>query len=177
MSLTIKIADSPEELAQISKLNYSTFVEEIPQHVHSVNEEKILLDKFHEQNTYIIARDQDKVVGMISINGKRPFSLDGKLEKLDSYLPEHKGLCEIRLLAVKKNYRGGKVFYNLMLSLKEYAVKNGYDLAVISGTIRQIRLYKSIGFVEFGPLTGSGDALFQPMYLTRSAMESFLKRF
>jgi hypothetical protein len=43
------------------------------------------------------------------------------------------------------------------------------DLAVISGTVRQLRLYEHMGFRCFGPLTGSADALYQPMYLTLEA--------
>jgi aspartate aminotransferase-like enzyme len=45
-------------------------------------------------------------------------------------------------------------------------------MAIISGTTRQQRLYKHLGFVPFGPITGSGEAQFQPMYLT---LEKFLQ--
>ena len=38
---------------QIHQLNYKTFVEEIPQ--HQQNTEKMLVDKFHNKNKYIIA--------------------------------------------------------------------------------------------------------------------------
>jgi hypothetical protein len=39
-------------------------------------------------------------------------------------------------------------------------------MALISGTDRQIRLYKKIGFESFGPMVGTKDAMFQPMYLS-----------
>jgi hypothetical protein len=51
-SLTFKIATEDWEFEQIHVLNYKTFVKEIPQ--HSVNKEKILVDKFHADNSYCI---------------------------------------------------------------------------------------------------------------------------
>ena len=42
----------------------------------------------------------------------------------------------------------------------------GYDLALISGTLRQEKLYRHLGFVPFGPKVGTEDAPFQPMYIT-----------
>ena len=43
-----KIANTQEEYEQIFKLNYETFVDEIPQ--HKKNETKKLKDKFHDKN-------------------------------------------------------------------------------------------------------------------------------
>jgi aspartate aminotransferase-like enzyme len=42
----------------------------------------------------------------------------------------------------------------------------GCDLAVISGTVRQLELYEHLGFQRFGPVVGAGNAQYQPMYLT-----------
>lgn len=172
MSLIIKIADTPEEKEQILQLNYSTFVEEIPQ--HSGNSDRMLEDRFDQDNTYIIALLDNKLAGMISVNGKRPFSLDHKLSELDRYLPDHILPCEIRLLAVKREHRGGRIFFRLMNFMAAYSMRAGYDLAVISGTTRQLKLYSSIGFKAFGPLVGKEEALYQPMYLTKEVMNKFL---
>ncbi|MBR0598730.1 hypothetical protein [Sinanaerobacter chloroacetimidivorans] len=43
----------------IHRLNYKTFAEEIPQ--HPSNGRQLLVDKFHQENTYIIAMDGDKL--------------------------------------------------------------------------------------------------------------------
>ncbi len=161
---TFKIADQDWELESIYKLNYQTFVNEIPQ--HKSNEDEKLVDKFDKDNTYFISIYNDEIVGMISIKDNRPFSLDYKLDNLDSYLPDANSICEIRLLAVKRNHRNTRVFYGLVRTLAEYCRDNDYDLAIISGTVRQIRLYKHIGFIPFGPLVGSEEASYQPMYLT-----------
>ncbi|HEX7063647.1 MAG TPA: GNAT family N-acetyltransferase [Bacillales bacterium] len=168
-SLMFKIASEPSEFEQIYKLNYKTFVGEIPQ--HEENAENRLIDRFHEENTYIVCIDEGKIVGMIAVRGNRPFSLDEKLEDLDSYFPDGRSICEVRLLAVEKEYRNGRVFVGLMRKLIQYCVNEGYDMAIISGTTREQKLYKHLGFVPFGPLVGTEEASFQPMYLTREKFD------
>ncbi len=159
-----KIADRKTELDQVHKLNYKTFVEEIPQ--HEKNAEGCLVDKFHDENTYIIALDGDILAGMVAIRARRPFSLDQKIPDLDLYLPDNKRICEIRLLSVGKAYRKGYVFYGLLKRLVKYGLENNYNYAIISGTTRQMRLYEHIGFKPFYHLVGKEGAYYQPMFIT-----------
>ena len=166
-----KIASEPSEFEAIHRLNYRTFVEEIPQHPQ--NGERRLVDRFHAENTYAICLDDAELVGMICGRAQRPFSLDQKLSHLDSYLPKDRRLFEIRLLAVDPRYRRPGVFAGLADLLAQWYRERGFDLAVISGTTRQLKLYQHLGFVPFGPLVGAGEARFQPMYLT---LESFVSR-
>lgn len=174
-SLLIKIASEDEEISQIHQLNYETFVEEIPQ--HSQNTKRRLVDTFDHENTYIIAKNREEVVGMIAIRANRPFSLDAKLENIDQYLPAGAKACEVRLLSVKPQYRKTRVFYQLCERLIEYCLEQNYNIALISGTLRQIKLYKKIGFVAFGPVVGTKDAPYQPMYLTKERFETSAKVF
>jgi len=164
-----KVAEQPWEFDGIHALNYKTFVEEIPQ--HDPNRDRKLVDKLHGENTYIVCVDEEtrELAGMIAFRDKRPFSLDKKLENLDSYLPAGRSLCEIRLLAVEEKYRYSRISQGLIATLVQHAIDCGHDLAVISGTVRQAKLYKYLGFVPFGPLVGSEDAQYQPMYLTLEA--------
>ncbi|WP_421384874.1 aminotransferase class V-fold PLP-dependent enzyme [Bacillus salacetis] len=174
-SLYYKIADEPEEFKQIHRMNYQTFVDEIPQ--HGANEEHILVDRFHSENTYVIAKKENELVGMIAVRGQRPFSLDQKLPGIDSYLPEGSVPCEIRLLSVQKKFRSSTVFYKLVEMAVTHILKQGYNTALISGTVRQLRLYKRIGFEPFGPLVGESEASFQPMYLTKEKFKVSTKAF
>lgn len=169
-SLKFKIASEDWEFEAIHRLNYKTFVEEIPQHEH--NPEQRLVDKFHAENTYAICLQGDRLVGMVTGRGARPFSLDKKVPDLDSHLPAGHKVLEVRLLSVEKDFRNGFVFSKLVGLLAQHFKDMGFDLAIISGTTRQQRLYKHLGFVPFGPLVGSGEAQFQPMYLT---LEKFLQ--
>src|ERR1051325_9839229 len=173
--LVFKTATEDLEFEQIHRLNYKTFVEEIPQHQKSANER--LVDKFHAENTYLICLSGKKLVGMLAVRGNRPFSLDQKLDKVDSYLPPGRRICEIRLLAVEKKFRGAQVLQGILALLWQHGVEKGYDLAIISGTPRQFRLYQHLGFVPFGPVVGSGDAQFQPMYVTLETFEKTAREF
>lgn len=174
MELHIKLASETWEFEQIHRLNYRTFVEEIPQ--HPPNTEKRLVDRFHPENTYIIALHKQQLIGMIAVRGTRPFSLDAKLPSLDQYLPSGRAPVEIRLLAVEPHMRKTMVF----LSLLDFAVKHcqqqGYDLAVISGTTRQQKLYRHLGFLPFGPLIGTSAAQYQPMYLTLETYQQVMDK-
>jgi aspartate aminotransferase-like enzyme len=167
--LRFKIADLAEEFDAIHELNYRTFVEEIPQ--HPANPQRRLVDAFHPENTYAICLDGQQVVGMIAGRGQRPFSLDRKIPELDTLLPPHHAPLEVRLLSVDVAYRKSRVFTGLIAELARHFSTQGYDLALISGTVRQLKLYRHMGFVPFGNLVGTAEALYQPMYLN---LESFL---
>ncbi|MEK3890299.1 aminotransferase class V-fold PLP-dependent enzyme [Bacillus sp. FSL K6-3431] len=171
MSFIYKIANQPAEFDQIKQLNYRTFVEEIPQ--HEKNETQTLVDKFHEENTYIICLKEELVIGMICVRSNRPFSLDGKIGEIERHLPvKVDNPCEIRLLAVDQKYRNGRVFLGIAQALIRFCLKLGYDAAVISGTTREQKLYGQMGFQDFAFITGNEEAAFQPMYLTKSTFDA-----
>jgi len=169
-ALKFKIATEDWELEAVHRLNYKTFVEEIPQHAN--NPEQRLVDKFHAENTYAICLSGGQLVGMVAGRGKRPFSLDQKVPNLQSFLPEGRTVLEVRLLSVEKDFRNGFVFSRLVGLLAQHFKERGFDLAIISGTLLQLKLYKHLGFVPFGPVVGTGEAQFQPMYLT---LETFIQ--
>lgn len=173
--LLYKIASEPEEMEGIHALNYETFVEEIPQHER--NAERRLVDKFDAENVYIIAKDGEEVIGMIAVRVNRPFSLDHKIDGLDHYLPKGAKPCEVRLLSVRGRYRKSQVFYQMVNVLVEYCLEGDFNMALISGTDRQIKLYKRIGFEPFGEMVGTEGAMFQPMYLTKEKFETTSKAF
>ncbi|MGR3764032.1 aminotransferase class V-fold PLP-dependent enzyme [Rossellomorea sp. NS-SX7] len=174
-SFVYKIATESVEFQQINQLNYQTFVKEIPQ--HEENDREQLVDKFHDENTYIIAKKQEQIIGMIAVRANRPFSLDQKLQNLDVYIPAYSVPCEVRLLSVKEEYRSTRVFYGLCERLVQFCLEKGYNLALISGTVRQLKLYRRIGFIPFASLVGEEGARFQPMYITKESFEQSTKAF
>lgn len=161
--LIFKIASEPWEFEQIHQLNYETFVEEIPQ--HQQNKTRTLIDKYHAENTYVICTCAGELLGMIALRDQRPLSLDQKLDRLESYLPPFKRILEYRLLAIRQGRRNSAVFSGIMKLAFDKAIEGVYDIAVISGTTRQFRLYRHLGFKPFGPLVGEAPAQFQPMYI------------
>ena len=173
--LVFKTATEDWEFEQIHRLNYRTFVEEIPQHKASPTHR--LVDKFNAENTYLICTRGNQLAGMLAVRGNRPFSLDQKVENLDSHLPPGRNICEIRLLAIERKFRGAQVLQGILALLWQHGVEKSYDLAIISGTPRQFRLYQHLGFVPFGPMVGSGEAQFQPMYVTIETFETTAREF
>lgn len=169
--LTFKVASTQREFEQIHRLNYRTFVEEIPQHER--NSDRKRMDPFHSENTYLICLRKDRLIGMVAVRANRPFSLELKLGNLEQYLPPAQSICEIRLLSVEKRHRHGTVFGGLVRLIHDFFQERGHDLAIISGTVRQKELYERLGFVPFGQMVGTADAQFQPMYLP---VRSFRRR-
>lgn len=162
--LTFKQADEPWEFEEIFQLNYASFVEEVPQ--HPSNDAGLLVDRFHDENTYFICRREQNLVGMICVRDRRPFSLDEKLGSLEEYLPQAEGarVCEVRLLAVRPDMRRTRVLTGLLTMMARYCQEGGYDYVVMSGRVSQQALYRHIGFIPFGPVVGDDDAPYQPMY-------------
>ena len=167
--LRIKVATETWEFEQIHQLNYRTFVEEIPQ--HAPNPEGRLVDRFHGENKYVIALNGRELVAMCALRHQRPFSLDSKVPNLDAHLPAGRKPIEARLLAVVPAFRKTAVFAEFFGHIVRQCLDDGYDLAVLSGTTRQLKLYRHLGCTPFGPLVGSAGALYQPMYVTCEAFD------
>lgn len=165
-----KVASEPWEFEAIHRLNHRTFAEEIPQ--HDRKDDQRLVDKFHDENLYIICLAGSELVGMIAVRFQRPFSLDGKLADLDAHLPPGRNWCEVRLLAVEKKFRGSSITVGLMRRAAREAKARGIDAGIISATTRQLKLYRHLGFEPFGPLVGREGALFQPMHLSMEKFEA-----
>src|SRR5262249_7129097 len=77
----------------------------------------------------------------------------------------------------EKRFRGAQVLQGILALLWQHGVEKGYDLAIISGTTRQFKLYQHLGFIPFGPLVGTGEAQFQPMYVTLEMFETTAREF
>ena len=172
-----KIATTAAEFSAIASLNYATFVEEIPQ--HPPNPDQILVDKFHAENTYLVFYQNDELIGMLAFRDVRPFSLDGKIGAMEQHLDAEtcRKLCEIRLLAIKPEHRNSFVFLRLAQALYAYVLDKNYSACVISGTTRQQKLYRHIGFHQFAPEVGAAEARFQPMVLSAAAARDFYAQF
>lgn len=163
-----KIADTENEFEQISILNYNTFVREIPQHVP--NADGKLIDRFHDQNTYVIGLDGDRVIAMVAVRTERPFSLDEKIVNLDVHVPEEmiaqrNRWCEVRLLAIEPAYRKSRVFVQLLDALIVHAIEKGLMYALISATTREQRLYAHMGAEPFHEPVGTAEAMYVPMII------------
>lgn len=161
---------TPADMEAIHRLNYRTFVEEIPQHAPC--DDRRLVDRFHDENVYVVYEVDGDIVGMVCGRTQRPFSLDQKLGSIDQWLPPHERAVEVRLLAVDRAHRATRVFVRLLQTLIDHFASQGYDLAVMSGTTRQLALYANMGCVPFAHRIGTEGAEYQPMYLDLETVAS-----
>jgi GNAT superfamily N-acetyltransferase len=169
-----RIARHPWEFEQIHRLNYRTFVDEIPQ--HPPNPARRLVDSLIGRSTPFVCLEGRRLIGMVMMSGERPFSLDRKLPGLDGYLPPASRPCEARLLMIEPRHRRGRVFGELLVRAARWGRTQGYDLALISATLREMRLYRHLGFVPFGPPLGAAEAPFQGMYVTWDLVPASVRR-
>src|SRR5262245_57762309 len=144
-----KRAESCEELEQIHRLNYRTFVSEIPQHADTGD--GLLVDKFHNKNTYFIVLHDGRLVAMLSAHDQPPFSVAERLPNPGVLqLPGRRPL-EVRLLAVEPDKRNSTVFFGLLHVLYSFAADKGYSHIFISGLVDRLMLYQRLGFEPLGP--------------------------
>ena len=159
-----KQARTDDEFEQLHRLNYRTFVREIPQHQDTGT--GCLIDKFHGKNTYYVSVRDRCVVGMITVHDCQPFSVAEKME--DPAVLEGLGnrLIEARLLAIEPGQRHSLVFGGLNWMMLQHAMNGGYSHILISGYLDRQSLYERAGFRPLGPSVRSGDAAFIPMVMS-----------
>jgi predicted N-acetyltransferase YhbS len=167
-----KRAETADEIEQIHRLNYRTFVEEIPQ--HTAQEPGRLVDKFHAKNTYFVAMTEGSVVGMVCFHDQPPYSVASRL--VDPTILEHPPLrrMEVRLLAVEPAHRGGPIMIALLWLALEHARRH-YDEVYISGVAERVPMYERLGFRALGPAVPDGTAAFVPMRVSFPLDEAVAK--
>lgn len=157
-------AATEDELDQLHRLNYRTFIREIPQ--HDDNGTGVLVDKFHDKNIYIVGLLGRRVIGMIALHDQPPFSAAGKLAD-PAVLDNLAGpLLEVRLLAIEPGQRHRMVFAGLGWLTYQYGEAGGYSHLLISGVDGQLDMYRRLGFAPLGPAVESGRARFVPMAMS-----------
>jgi GNAT superfamily N-acetyltransferase len=168
-----RLATSDSELDQVHRLNYDTFVREVPQHRDDGSGH--LVDKFQAKNRYYVALKDGQVVGMVAVHGEPPYSAADKLAD-PAPLDQLAGpLLEVRLLAIHRGHRHKGVLTGLIAAVYRHASAGGYAHLLISAVVERQEMYARLGFRPLGPQVPSGGACFVPMALdlaqacTRSA--------
>ena len=137
-----KRADAGNEFEQIHRLNYRTFVEEIPQ--HAASRRGRLIDKFHAKNTYFVALLEGRVVGILSVHDQPPFSVADRLPDPSILDAPGRRPLEVRLLAVEPEHRTGPVLAGLLFSVLQHA-RDRYHDVYISGVAKRVAMYERLG--------------------------------
>jgi hypothetical protein len=96
----------------VSLLIFEIYCEELGQ--HKITEDHKKIDKLHETNVYVLAKDGEEIAGMFAITlpKKAEFSTLKRMTVHQKKLIEKEKTIEIRLLAVKKKYRVAAHLFN-----------------------------------------------------------------
>ena len=160
---TFRITDNAADRDQIEDLNYRTFVREIRQYAD--NGSGRLKDKFDDKNTYFVAQHDNRVVGMVAVHDRPPFSVEKRLPTHIRLQELGSHLMEVRMLAIEPEHRNSMVFAGLLERMLRHAMTCGCSHLLISGVRDQVDLYKRVGFVELGPAVPEGATSFTPMIM------------
>lgn len=162
IEIQYKEAATAEEMEQIHCLNHEVFAEEIGQ--HPPTRDRRLIDKYHARNRYFIAVKASLLVGMISVHDGPEFSIESRLTDL-SILRAMRAPLEVRLLAIRPEFRMRSVLLGLLWEVWKYAVGHDYSHLLISGIVERVPMYEKLGFQAMGKPVPCGAAAFVPMRL------------
>jgi predicted GNAT family N-acyltransferase len=165
---TFSVARSADEIAQIQELLYRTFVVEVPRYEDPGH--GYLVDRFHEQNCYYIARREAQVCGVMATHDQPPYSVVDALDdpaKLEAFGPD---LVEARVFAIEPHARQGAVFVGLICTAFQHVHSAGHRYIVISGLAARQKMYEHLGFTTLGPAVLRGGDYFVPMVLDLSQL-------
>ena len=160
--MIFKKDDTGGEFEQVHALNYRTFAEEIGQ--FAADGSGILVDRFHAKNTYFVAVEQERVLGMVAVHDEPPFSAASRLADR-TVLGTLRRPLEVRLLAIEPHARHRMILAGLMWKAFEAAQGRGCSHILISGRAEKLRIYEKLGFRTLGPAVRAGAAWFSPMAL------------
>lgn len=165
-----RVVQTASEMEAVHRLNYRTFVNEIPQHPSIPG--GILVDKFHDKNLYFGAFRENELVGMVSVHSRPPFSISNRLEDPSLLESLADRPLEVRLLAVLPSERYGIVFAGLGWQVYRFAKGRKYTHLLISGLLQRKSLYHRLGFHPVGKPVGKDNAQFIPMVLNLDEVPS-----
>lgn len=161
--VTFKPLTTAKELSQLHRLNHAVFAEELGQ--YSVREDGELTDRFHRGNTYFVAKRNEELVGMISINHSAPFSIEKRLRDGAEVLNSFARASEVRLLAIDGRMRQSIVVAGLFWQVYAEARRRGRSHLLISGIEDRVEMYRSLGFRELGRAVPAGAVSYIPMVM------------
>ncbi len=160
--ITVKYAETDDEFEKIYRLNHETYASELGQ--EHVTEDGRLLDKLQNRCDYLIAKKEDKIIGMAAIT--RPgnvFSIESSLEDPSIVARVRKDACEFRRVAIISEYRYQGLYVLLIESLAQHCIKNNITYVFTSAIADNVRLYEKAGFFSFDKQFSKGSATYQPM--------------
>lgn len=167
MEYEIRLANESDKI-NLSKMIHEIYAKELGQ--YDTNDSNIIIDKYDENNNYIVAYHGDVLVGMVSIT--KPNT--GKISTLSRIPLNHptysfkNEIAEIRLLSIKKEYRGKGLYKHIAFKVMQFCDLYNIERVLISAIENKIELYELMGFRVLSKPVIEGNCNYVPMELIRS---------
>ncbi len=160
--ITIITPSNAEEFDKLWQLNYEIFAAELKMRPESDSQR--LVDKFHHKNIYRAAQlPSGELAGMISAHWRSPYSAAAHFGDMIAVPPAQGKLAEIRLFALKPEYRSTTLAAQLAVPLLLALEKEGVSEVIISGISNRRRFYEHLGFKVVGEGITEGATTLYPM--------------
>jgi GNAT superfamily N-acetyltransferase len=166
--LRIAIATVPER-QEIFRVRHEVYATELGQHPE--NQAAMLSDPLDDVNEYICASMGGEVVGFVSITppGHDRYSIDKYLGRNELPFTVDDGLFEIRLLTVRRPFRGTPIAGILMYAALRWVEERRGTRIVLIGRNELVDVYQRAGMELLGRQVTSGAVTFELMGATVAA--------
>ena len=151
----------------IYRLRHEVYALEIGQ--HAVNTEGRLIDHLDDANIYLVAGCGDGMAGFICLTPPecRRYSIDKYFARGDLPFAVDEGLYEVRLLTVRKSYRGGRAAALLgYAALRWIEAQGGTHIAAL-GRREVLSFYLKAGLLDCGKRVQSGAVSYHLLHAAR----------
>ena len=178
MSKTIRIALArDEDRRAIYRIRHEVYAEEIRQHACQPSGE--LSDALDPFNTFITAFAGDEIVGFVSVTppSSPRFSIEKYFTPAELPFVRHDRLYEIRLLTIRKLYRGRELATLLMYAALRWIEAAGGTRVVAIGREEILGLYEKAGLARLGHRVRSGEVTFELLTATTDALRQRCRRY
>jgi histidinol-phosphate/aromatic aminotransferase/cobyric acid decarboxylase-like protein/GNAT superfamily N-acetyltransferase len=170
------MADSHDR-ERIYGLRHDVYAEEL--HQHPANAAARLNDLLDARNIYIVAKVAGKIAGFISITppGATSYSIDKYFARETLPFAVNDGLYEIRLLTVRKPFRGTSVATLLMYAAFRWVESHGGSHIVALGRREILNLYLKAGLQSVGKSAQSGEVTYDLLHGAVSEVRAAIQPF
>jgi len=152
---------SNQDRQKIYTLRHSIYAEEL--HQHSTNSNQQLSDTLDSENNYIVAKQENEIIGFISITSpnSKKYSVEKYFSRSEIPFAFDEYLYEIRLLTVLNKNRSSYVALSLMFAAFRWVQSHGGKYVVAICRADLLNMYRKAGLKPLGLSTVSGQVSYE----------------
>ena len=150
----------------IYRLRHEIYAREIGQ--HAANSDERLIDNLDDANIYLVVGSGDEIAGFISLTPPecRRYSIDKYFSRGDLPFAVDEGLYEVRLLTVRKSFRGSRVAALLGYAALRWVEAHGGTHIAAIGRREVLSAYIKAGLLDCGIQVQSGAVHYHLLHAT-----------